>query len=405
MEKLGKWEETTLGQNPTGPLFIALELLHLIQYLRRAKCNRHDGYLPQGLTLQNVKVSLATTMLRMNADPRQAKSTISLTPTSAKRLKPVQDALKTLVVEHLQLDAPGMTTGAIFQKVLAKSGQAGLWSTPDTLRVHVRSILKNMHDLGEVQRKPAVGDNGGSTFVYRLSQNSQRNSPPTATTTPMQSSPIPRTPFTQHVIGSPNGFSHLLWRSDEAAPVDSVGVEAHETPDDDDVVQDATGLGSSNEVSAGSEHTSAIMEGASFELSQEHESSSVRQEDSDETDRKLLDLARTLRNNLELARNEISTLESQREHNQRQYLTLDRQANEQSLQETELLASAQRLREEALKAEGQAAECRENVDRLHNEATGKRESEKQYETNIATTQRRANDIEEEMQRTRDMLRI
>jgi hypothetical protein len=202
MEELGKLEETTLGQNPAGRLLIALELLHLVQYLRRAKCNRHDGYLPQGLTLQNVKVSLATTMLRMNADSRQAKSTISLTPTSAKRLKPVQDALKTLVVEHLQLDAPGMTTEAIFQKVMAKSGQAGLWSTPDTLRVHVRSILKNMHDLGEVQREPAVGDNGGSTFAYTLSQNSQRDSP-TATTTPMQSSSNPRTPFTQHVSGLP----------------------------------------------------------------------------------------------------------------------------------------------------------------------------------------------------------
>lgn len=267
------------------------------------------------------------------------------------------------------------------------------------------SILKNMHDLGEVQRKPAVGDNGGSTFVYRLPQNSQRNSPPTATTTPMQSSPIPRTPFTQHVIGSPNGFSHLLWRSDESAPVDNVGVEAHEITDDDGVVQDATRLGSPNEVSAGSEHTSAIMVGASFELSQEHENSSVRQEDSEKTDRKLLQLARTLKTRLEIARNEISTLESQREHNQSQYLMLDRQANEQSLQETELLASAQRLREEALKAEGQAAECRDNVDRLHKEATGKRESEKHFETNIAATQRKANGIDEEMQRTRDMLRI
>ena len=83
-----------MGQKPAGPLMIALELLHLVRYLHRAKCNRRDGYLPQGLTLQNVKVSLATTMLRMNADPRQAESTNSLTPTSAKRLKPVQDAFK-----------------------------------------------------------------------------------------------------------------------------------------------------------------------------------------------------------------------------------------------------------------------------------------------------------------------
>jgi hypothetical protein len=394
-----------LGQKPAGPLLIALQLLRLVQYLRRFKCNRHDGYLPQGLTLQNVKVGLATTMLQMNADPRQAKSMISLTPTSAKRLKPVQDALKPLVVEHLQFDAPGMTTEAIFQKVMAKSGQAGLWSTPDTLRVHVRSILKNMHDLGEVQRKAAVRDNGGSTFVYTLPRNSQRGSLPPATTTPMRSSINPRTPFMQHVIGSPNGFSHLLWRSDEAAPVDSVGVKAHENPDDDNVVQDLIRPSSPNEASARSERTPTITEKAGFELSQEHESSSVGHEDSDETDRKLLDLARTLRNDLELASYEMSTLESQREHNQRQYLTLERQANEQGLQETELLASAQRLREEALKVEGQAAECRENVDRLHKEASGKRESEKHYETNIAATQKKANGIEEKMQKTRDKLRI
>lgn len=215
-----------MGHKPAGPLLIALGFLHLVQPLRQAKCNRHDGFLPLSLTLQNVEGGEAPTMFQMDADPRQAKSMVSLTPTSAKRLKPVQDALKPLVVEHLQFDAPGMTSEAIFQKVMAKSGQAGLWSTPDTLRVHIRSILKNMHDLGEVQRKAAVGDNGGSTFVYTLPQNSQKESPP-ATATPMRSSSNPRAPFTQHVIGSPNGFSHLLWRSDEAAPVDSVGVEAH----------------------------------------------------------------------------------------------------------------------------------------------------------------------------------
>jgi hypothetical protein len=103
----------------------------------------------------------------LSTDSRQAKSTTPHTP--AKRLKPVQDVLKPLVKEHLPLQAPGITTEEIYQNVIANPAQATEWSNPDTLRVHIRTILKHMHDSGEALREAAKGDNGGSTFVYTRS--------------------------------------------------------------------------------------------------------------------------------------------------------------------------------------------------------------------------------------------
>lgn len=331
------------------------------------------------------------------------------TPTSAKRLKPVQDVLKPLVKEHLPSEAPGITTEGMFQKVMTKSGQAREWSNPDSLRVHIRTILKNMHDLGEVRREAAVGDNGGSTFEYTLSRSSQAGSYPPTYTPSMRSSSIPRTHahqhFTQDVDGSPMGLSHLLWRPDERAQFGTTDAQVHETPGNDDVVQDVSRRDSSNRSPARSEPVLTITYGPGSKLAQEHDDSCVGEDSSDKADMELLKSARGLRVELELTTNDISTLELQKQQIQNQCLMLERQANEQSLKESELLASARRLREEALKAEGQAAECREGADRLHKEADGKRNSQKESETTIAATEKKAAEIKESLQRIRDQLKI
>jgi hypothetical protein len=324
----------------------------------------------------------------------------------------VQDVLKRLVKGYLPSEAPGITTEGMFQKVMTKSGETREWSNPDSLRVHIRTILKNMHDLGEVRREAAVGDHGGSTFVYTLSRSSQAESFPPTYTPSMRSSSTARTNdhehFTQNVDGSPMGLSHLLWRPDERTQLGAPDAEAHETPDNDDVIQDISQLDSSNQSSAGPERAITITDGPGSKLPQEHDGPGVGEEDSDKADisyMELLKSARALRVELGLTMNDISTLELQKQEILNQCLILERQANEQSLKESELLASARRMREETLKAEGQAAECREGTDRLRKEADDKRNSQKESETTIAATEKKAAEIEESLQRIRDELKI
>jgi hypothetical protein len=167
-----------------------------------------------------------------------------------------------LVKEYLPSEAPGINTEGMFQKVMTKSGQTREWSNPDSLRVHIRTILKNMHDLGEVRRRAAVGDHSGSTFVYTLSRSSQAESLPPTYTLSMRSSSTTRTNdherFTQHVDGSPMGLSHVLWRPDERTQSGAPDAEAHETPENDDVMQDISRLNSSNQSPAGPERAITI---------------------------------------------------------------------------------------------------------------------------------------------------
>jgi hypothetical protein len=129
-----------------------------------------------------------------------------------------------------------------------------------------------MHDLGEVRSEAAVGDNGGSTFVYTLSRSSQAGSFPPTYTPSMRSSSIPRTHahehFTQDVDGSPMGLSHLLWRPNERAQFGTTNAQAHETPGNDDVVQDISRLDSSNRSPAGPEPALTITNGPGSKLPQ-----------------------------------------------------------------------------------------------------------------------------------------
>lgn len=122
----------------------------------------------------------------LSTDSRQAKSIH--TPTPAKRLKRVQDELKPLVKEHLPFQAPGITTEEVYKKLIANPAQAAERSNPDSLKVHIRTTLKHMHDSGEAKREAAKGDNGGSTYAYTRSPSFQTEPFLPAYTPSMQSS-------------------------------------------------------------------------------------------------------------------------------------------------------------------------------------------------------------------------
>jgi chromosome segregation ATPase len=127
--------------------------------------------------------------------------------------------------------------------------------------------------------------------------------------------------------------------------------------------------------------------------------------DSDKADMELLQAARRLRAEMELVTNELSTSEFQKQQAQNKCHTLERQATEQRSKEAELLANAQRLREEIMKTESEAAECQKDADRLDKEADDERNSRKERETIIAATKERATEIEKKLQKIRDELEI
>jgi hypothetical protein len=342
-----------------------------------------------------------------STDSRQAKSIT--TPTPAKRLKPVQDVLRPLVKELLPFQAPGITTEEIFQNVMANPAQANERSNPDTLRVHIRTILKHMHDSGEAEREAAKGDNGGSTFVYTRSRSFQTESFLPAYTPSMQSSPTTTThaheAAVQHVSGSPANLSHLLWRPDEELALVTPVAGARGSLGNNDDAQDISQRGASDQSLAEPEPTIRASDRPGSELPRERDGSSIGGEDSDKADMKLLQTARRLRAEMELATNELSTSEFQMQQAQNKCLTLERQATAQRSKEAELLANAQRLREEIMKTESEAAECQKDADRLDKEADDERNSREERETIIAATKERATEIEKKLQKIRDELKI
>jgi hypothetical protein len=334
----------------------------------------------------------------LSTDSRQAKSITPHTP--AKRLKPVQDVLKPLVKEHLPFQAPGITTEEIYQNVMANPAQATEWSNPDTLRVHIRTILKHMHDSGEALREAAKGDNGGSTFVYTRSPSFQVEPFPPTQTPYMRSSPTTGThahkAAVKYASGSPANFGHLLWRPEEELPLVTPVADSRE---DNAGGQDLSQPSASDQSLAESEPMIRVSDRPGSELLQEHDGSSIG------ADMELLKTARRLRVEMELATNDLSMSEFQMQQAQEKCLTLERQASEQRSKEAELLAHAQRLREEILKTESEAAECQKGADRLDKEADDERNSGKEVETIIAATKERATEIKEKLQKIREELKI
>jgi hypothetical protein len=340
----------------------------------------------------------------LSTDSRQAKSITPHTP--AKRLKPVQDVLKPLVKEHLPFQAPGITTEEIYQNVMANPAQATEWANPDTLRVHIRTILKHMHDSGEALREAAKGDNGGSTFVYTRSPSFQVEPFPPTQTPYMRSSPTTVThaheAAVKYASGSPANFGHLLWRPEEELRLVTPVVDSREVNAGG---QDLSQPSASDQSLTEPEPMIRVSDRPGSELLREHDGSSIGGEDSDKADMELLKTARRLRVEMELATNDLSMSEFQMQQAQEKCLTLERQASEQRSKEAELLAHAQRLREEILKTESEAAECQKGADRLDKEADDERNSGKEVETIIAATKERATEIKEKLQKIREELKI
>lgn len=364
-------------------------------------------WLPTPKRKGDLKGDYSSLIKSLSTDSRQAQSIN--TPTPAKRLKPVQDMLKPLVEEHLPFQAPGITTEEIYKNVMANPAQATEWSNPDTLKVHIRTILKHMHDQGEVRREAAKGDNGGSTFVYTRSPSFQTEPFPPAQTPSMQSSPTTtthaRAAAVQYASGSPANLSHLLWRPDEELALVTPVAGARGSLSNNDDAQVVSQPSASDQSLAGPEPTIRASDRPGSELPREQDGSSIGGEDSDKADMELLKTARRLRVEMELATNEISMSEFQTQQAQSRCLTLERQANEQRSKEVELLAHAQRLREEIMKTESEAAECQKVADRLDKEADDERDSRKERETIIAATKERATEIEKKLQKIRDELKI
>jgi hypothetical protein len=339
--------------------------------------------------------------------PEQAKP-INI-PTPAKRLKKVQDNLKPLVKEHIPFQAPGITTEEIYQHVMANSAQATEWSNPETLKVHIRTILKQMYDSREAWREPAKGDNGGATFVYTLSQSFQTEHSPPVYTPPMRS---PLTAWAhahqdtaQSVSGHSANLDHLLLRPEEGLPSATPAAGTRESLGNDDGAHDINQPGASDQSLAEPEPTIRASDGSGYELPQAQNGSGIGGEDSDKADKELLETARRLRAEMELATNDLSMSEVQMQQAQSKCLTLERQASEQRSKEVELLTHAQRLREELMKTESEAAECQEGADRLEKEADDERNSCKEHETNIAATKERVTEIEKKRQKIRDELKV
>jgi hypothetical protein len=339
--------------------------------------------------------------------PEQAKS-INI-PTPAKRLKKVQDNLKPLVKEHIPFQAPGITTEEIYQHVMANSAQATEWSNPETLKVHIRTILKHMYDSGEAWREAAKGDNGGQTFVYTLSQSFQTEPSPPVYTPSMRS---PLTAWThahqdtaQSVSEHPANLDHLLLRPEEGLPSATPAADTRESLGNDDGAHDINQPGASDQSLAEPEPTIRASDRSGSELPQAQNGSSIGGEDSDKADKELLETARRLRAEMELATNDLSMSEFQLQQAQSKCLALERQASEQRSKEVELRTHAQCLREELMKTESEAAERQKGADRLDKEADDERNSSKEHEAIIAATKERATEIEKKRQKIRDELKV
>jgi hypothetical protein len=234
------------------------------------------------------------------------------TPTSAKRLKPAQYELKILVKEHVPFQALGITTEEVYQKMIANPSQAAGRSNTDSLKVNIRTILKHMHDSGEAERESAKGDNGGSTYAYTQIPRFQTEPFLPAQTPSMRSSPTTGThaheAAVQYVSGSPANFGHLLWRPEEELP--SVTPVAG-TREDNSGAQVVSQPSASDQSLAEPEPMIRASDRSGSELPQAQNGSSIGGEDSDKADKELLETARRLRAEMELATNDLSMSEFQ----------------------------------------------------------------------------------------------
>lgn len=290
----------------------------------------------------------------------------------------MQDELKPLVKEHLS-HTLGISTEGIFQKVIAAPGQKEAWPNQDSLRVHIRTILKVMHDGDEVKRVAAVGDNGGSTFVYTLCGSVQAEPSLLETAIGTQSlSPtgdVAPQSSTQPAVATPMGIVHLLCLPDEGS---QSGGSFRETSGNDNAVQGSGQSDCATNSTAGPEIYAA-------------------QESPDEADKRNLQSARKLKARLDLAREDLLKLESKKKQLQDRFLMLQAKAEDNRLRKTDLLEASHRLREEALQAEQQAAEFEERALECDEKAEGEKGSQQECEMTIADTKNLADEARGSLQ--------
>ena len=209
----------------------------------------------------------------------------------------------------------------------------------------------------------------------------------------------------QSVSGHPANLRHLLWQLEEGLPSATTAAGARESMGNDDGAQDVNQPGALDQSLAEPEPTIRGSDRSGSELPQAQNGSVIEREDPDKADKELLETARCLRAEMELATNDLSMSEFQMQQAQSECLTLERQASEQRSKEVELLKRAQCLREELMKIESEAAECQKGADRLEKEAGDERNSSKEHERIIAATKERVTEIEKKRQEIRDELKV
>lgn len=119
----------------------------------------------------------------------------------------------------LPREKPGLFPDDIYQKLNKELPKEIDGWNPDTVKMHIRAALKNMHTFGEVSRESARGPNGGSSYRYIQPQSSQ------ASSSPQPHAPLPQQPPPAGVLprdqprrngGTPSAWmTPGRWRSEE----------------------------------------------------------------------------------------------------------------------------------------------------------------------------------------------
>ena len=89
----------------------------------------------------------------------------------------------------LPREKPGLFPDDIYQKLNKASPKEIDGWNPDTVKMHIRAALKNMHTFGEVLRESARGPNGGSSYRYIQPRSSHASSSPQPHMPLLQQSP------------------------------------------------------------------------------------------------------------------------------------------------------------------------------------------------------------------------
>lgn len=157
------------------PLTAALlTLLHRVYWIRYAwaaqasLCQKHR-LAPK----ESAKVSSETFFFHRLLDwhllVRKADSNTH-TPTPTKHVSPKRTALRLHIQNILPRKEPGLIPDDIYEELVEEPYPEIDGLNTDTIKMHIRAVLKTMNTSREVSRESARGRNGGSSFRYIRSQ-------------------------------------------------------------------------------------------------------------------------------------------------------------------------------------------------------------------------------------------